>query len=114
TLDHRLTFTDSHILWRDHENVTLRLPLPDPTLPVSRNPLASARAWCDNAENTFVLSAPSLNGWLMHVVRSADSPQGRVSGFSCQRQRWQVEYEGELPVRLVSTAGMLLHLNYRE
>ncbi|MBS7445168.1 DUF6531 domain-containing protein, partial [Enterobacter sp. 120016] len=27
TLDHRLTFTDSHILWRDHENVTLRLPL---------------------------------------------------------------------------------------
>ncbi|MCS5456843.1 DUF6531 domain-containing protein [Enterobacter asburiae] len=114
TLDHRLTFTDSHILWRDHENVTLRLPLPDSTIPVSRNPLAGARAWCDNAENTFVLSAPSLNGWLMHVVRSADSPQGRVSGFSRQRQRWQVEYEGELPVRLVSTAGMLLHLNYRE
>jgi hypothetical protein len=82
TLDHHITFTEGHILWRDHENVTLRLPLPDRTMPASCNPLAGARAWCDKEDNTFVLSAPSLKGWLMHVVREPDGTQGRVSGFS--------------------------------
>jgi hypothetical protein len=60
-----------------------------------------------------VLSAPSLKGWLMHVVREPDGTQGRVSGFSRQRRRWQIEYEGALPVRLFNTAGLALHLRYR-
>ncbi|UWX93372.1 DUF6531 domain-containing protein [Enterobacter mori] len=114
TLDHHITFTDSHILWRDHENVTLRLPLPDRATPASRNPLAGARAWCDKADDAFVLSAPSLKGWLMHVIREPDGTQGRVSGFSRQRRRWQIEYEGPLPVRLFNTAGLALHLRYRQ
>ncbi|MEG1466936.1 MAG: RHS repeat-associated core domain-containing protein [Hafnia sp.] len=112
SLQHSVRFTDEHIIWLNHENLTTTLPLPDQQIPSGVNPIGKAAVWLGSGGDEYLLSCAALEGWVMHVKRAANGEHGLITGFSNQQQHLNLHYENGLPTRLDNPAGAALQLRY--
>ena len=72
SFSHQITFTESEIIWRDHELLITQLPLPDERYIYGLNPLAKSGAFLGAEENHYILTSGSLDGWYLEVLREGN------------------------------------------
>ncbi|AZS49737.1 RHS repeat protein [Entomomonas moraniae] len=75
SLSHHLRFTENNVIWTDHENRQITLPLPTEQCPAYTNNLAGAAIYLGNKDNEYILVQAGEQKNIYHFARTQAGAQ---------------------------------------